>query len=120
MLARTSILGLVLLFAATASTQDFKCPAAQGKKLLTNAAVFDGPPKEKAELEPDDSRGKTSYAFASWDVGYLFKIGRTPFLICKFGSSADAEAVTIKLGKPVQKCVFRARTATSPAEMVCK
>jgi hypothetical protein len=120
MSSRTSILGLVMLFAATASAQEFKCPATQGKKSLVNTAVFDGPPEEKAELEPDDSRGNTSYAYASWDVGYLFKIGRTPFLVCKYGSSFDSVSVAIKVDKPVLKCVFRANTANSPAEMICK
>jgi hypothetical protein len=117
---RTSILGLALLFAVTAWAQEFKCPTTQGKKPLTNASAFDGPPEEKAELEPDDSRGKTSYTSASWDIGYLFKIGRTPFLECRYGSLKDIETATIKVEKPVQKCVFRANTANSPAEMIWK
>lgn len=115
-----SILGLVFLLTATAHTQEFKCAATQGKKPLTNAAVFDGPPEEKAELEPDDSRGNTSYTYASWDVGYLFKIGRTPYLVCKYGGSKDSETVTIKVDKPVQKCVYRTHGAGLPAEMICK
>jgi hypothetical protein len=116
MSSRTSIPGLILLIAVTASAQDFKCPAAQGKRLLFNTAVFDGPPEKMVELEPDDSRGNTSYTYALW----LFKTGFTPFLVCRYGSLKDTETVTIKVDKPVQKCVFRAHTASSPAEMICK
>jgi hypothetical protein len=120
MSARTSILGLALLFAAAASAQEFKCPTTQGKKPLFNAEVFDGPPEKRGLLEPDDSRGNTSYTYPSWDVGYLFKIGRTPFMECRYGSLKDTETVTIKVDKPVQKCVFRANEGARPAEMICK
>jgi len=120
MSSRTSILGLVLFFVATASAQEFKCPATQGKKPLTNAAVFDGPPKNLVELMPDNSGGKMSYTWATWDVSYLFKSGSTLYVNCWYGSLKDAEIVTIKVDKPVQKCAFRAHTASSPAEMICK
>lgn len=116
MLPRISILGLVLLLAATANTQEFKCPASHGKKPLFNAAVFDGPPEKMGELEPYDSRGNTSYTYALW----LFKTGFTPFLACEYGNSKDYETVTIKVDKPVQRCVFRVHGAGLPATMICK
>jgi hypothetical protein len=117
---RISILGLVFLLAATAYAQEFKCPSSHGKKLLVNTAVFDGPPKNMFELEPDDSGGKKSYTWASWDVSDLFKSGRTLFLTCWYGSLKDPEIVTIQADKPVQKCVFRTHGAGLPAEMICK
>jgi hypothetical protein len=114
-----SIFGAVLLIAAAAHAQEFKCPSAQGKNALFNAAVFDGPPSDKAELAPDASKGTTSYTFASWDVGYLYDMGHSVFLVCKFAGLGDAQAVTIKVDKKVKQCVFRAPKGT-PAEAICK
>ena len=114
-----SILGAIVVLAACAHAQEFKCPASQGKSPLFNVAVFDGPPAEKAELEPDDSRGNTSYTYASWDVGYLYDIGHRVYLVCKFAGLGDAQAVTIKVDRKVQRCVFRADKGV-PAEAVCK
>lgn len=111
--------GVILVLAATGQAQEFKCPASQGKNLLFNAAVFDGPPAEKAELAPDDSKGKTSYTYASWDVGYLYDMGHRVFLVCKFAGLSDAQAVTIKVDRKVQRCIFRAPKG-QPAEAVCK
>ena len=119
MLIRKSIFGAILALAATANAQEFKCPASQGKNLLFNAAVFDGPAAEKAELAPDDSKGKTSYTFASWDVGYLYDMGHRVFLVCKFAGLSDAQAVTVKVDRKVQRCVFRADKGVA-AEAVCK
>jgi hypothetical protein len=113
------ILGVILVFAAAVHAQDFKCPSNQGKSPLFNAAVFDGPPAEKAELAPDVSRGKTSYTFASWDVGYLYGMGHTVYLVCKFTGLGDAQDVTIKVEKKVRQCVFRADKGV-PAEALCK
>jgi len=62
----------------------------------------------------------TSYTYASWDIGYLFKIGHTPFLTCRYGTLKDTETVTVKVDKPVQKCIFRTHGASQPAELICK
>ena len=114
-----SVVGAILVFAATTKAQEFKCPSSQGKSPLFNAAVFDGPPAERADLVPDVSKGKTSYTFASWDVGYLYDMGHTVYLVCKFAGLGDAQAVTIKVDKTVHQCVFKADKDV-PAEAVCK
>lgn len=119
MLFKKSILGAFLVLAAAAHSQEFKCPSSQGKNALFTVVVYDGPPAEKADLAPDVSRGKTSYTFASWDVGYLYGEGHTVYLVCKFAGLGDAQAVTIKVDKKVQQCVFRADKGV-PAEAVCK
>jgi hypothetical protein len=116
---RKSILGALLVLAATAHAQEFKCPSSQGKNPLFNVAVFDGPPADKAELAPDVSKGKTSYTFASWDVAYLYGMGHNVFLVCKFAGLGDAQAVTIKVDKKVQQCIFQTPKGL-PAEAVCK
>ena len=121
MLLYKSILGAALVFAVTVHGQEAKCPSFQspGKNPLSNAAVFDGPPSEKVELAPDVSRGKMSYTYASWDVGYLYGMGHAIFLVCKFEGLGDAGNVTIKVDKKVQQCVFRAHKGL-PAEAICK
>ncbi|MGA2046479.1 MAG: STY0301 family protein [Terracidiphilus sp.] len=119
MLLQKSILGAFLVLAATAHAQEFKCPSSQGKSVLFTVVVYDGPPVGKADLAPDVSRGKTSYTFASWDVGYLYGMGHSVYLVCKFAGLGDAQAVTIKVDKKVRQCVFRADKGV-PAEAVCK
>jgi hypothetical protein len=116
-----SIFGAVLVIAACAPAcaQQFKCPASQGKSPLNNAAVFDGPPAQKADLVPDDSKGDLTYTYARWDVGYLTGSSHHVYLVCKYAGLGDAGSVTVKVDKPVQQCVFRAPKG-QPAEAVCK
>jgi hypothetical protein len=121
MLLYKPIFGAALLLAVAAHAQEVKCPSyhSQGKNPLFNAALFDGPPSNKVELEPDVSRGKLSYTYASWNVGYLYGMSHTIFLVCKFEGLGDAGNVTIKVDKKVQQCVFRTHKGL-PAEAVCK
>lgn len=113
------VIGIVLVLAATAYAQEFNCPASEGKSPLFNAAVFDGPPAEKAELAPDVSKGKMRYAYASWDVGYLYGMGHNVFLVCKYAGLPEAQNVTIKVDRKVQQCIFRAPNG-QPAEAPCR
>jgi hypothetical protein len=114
------ILSAGLLLALTAHAQEFKCPSYQGKNPLFNADVFDGPPEKNVQLEPDASRGNKSYTYALWKIGYLFDLGSTPFLVCKFAGLGDAQSMTIKVDKRVEQCVFRTHGGGQPAEAECK
>jgi hypothetical protein len=114
------IAGAVLLVAASAIAQSFKCPAMQGKNPLAGASVFDGPPSEKADLVPDLTKGSGDHLYSSWDIGYLFGMGRTPYLVCRFADLPDAQAVTLKIDKKATKCIFKAHAGGQPAEAECK
>jgi hypothetical protein len=114
------IAGTILLIATAAPAQSFKCPAMQGKNALASISVFDGPPAEKADLAPDLTKGSGDHLYSSWDIGYLFGLGRTPYLICKYAGLPDAQAVTLKIDKRVAKCIFQAHAAGQPAEAECK
>jgi hypothetical protein len=110
----------VLLIATAAHAQSFKCPALQGKNALANVSVFDGPPAEKADLVPDLTKGSGDHLYSSWDIGYLFGMGRTPYLVCKYAGLPDAQSVTLKIDKKVAKCIFQAHAAGQPAEAECR
>lgn len=114
------IAGAVLLASTAVSAQSFKCPARQGKNPLAGVSIFDGPPAEKADLAPDQTKGSGDRLYASWDIGYLFGLGRTPYLVCKFAGLPDAQATTLKIDKKVEKCVFQAHPSGQPAEAECK
>jgi hypothetical protein len=109
-----------LVIAASASAQSFKCPSWQGKNTLAAVSVYDGPPAEEADLVPDLTKGSGDHLYSSWDIGYLFGIGRTPYLVCKFAGLPDAQAITLKIEKKVTKCIFQAHTGGQPAEAECK
>jgi len=114
------IAGAVLLAAAAAPAQSFKCPALQGKNHLANVSVFDGPPAEKADLVPDLTKGDGDHLYSSWDIGYLFGMGRTPYLVCRYAGLPDAQAITLKIDKRVAKCIFQSHAASQPAEAECR
>jgi hypothetical protein len=114
------IAGTILLIAMAAPAQSFKCPAMQGKNALASISVFDGPPAEKADLAPDLTKGSGDHLYSSWDIGYLFGMGRTPYLVCKYAGLPDAQAVTLIIDKRVTKCVFQAHGIGQPAEAECK
>lgn len=115
------IAGAVLLVAAAAApAQSFKCPAMQGKNPLASVSIFDGPPAEKADLVPDLTKGSGDHLYSSWDIGYLFGINRTPYLVCRYAGLPDEQAVTLKIDKKVAKCIFQAHASGQPAEAECK
>jgi hypothetical protein len=120
MTLRLPVVCVALALAVTAHAQQFKCPANRGSSLLVSADVYDGPPAEMVQLVPDDSTGTMSYTYASWNLEYLFDMGHTPFLVCKFAGLPDTEKTIIKIDQKVQKCVFKAKSGDRPAEAECK
>ncbi len=120
----SSLSRLALLFGLARSftlhAAEIKCPSYHGRAALSSVVVFDGPPEERADLNPDKSTVKGDRGFASWDVRYVFDGGRSLFLVCRFAGLSDAEAVTLKIEKKVGKCVFRTRGKAGPAEAVCR
>lgn len=112
--------GLLSLVAFTACAQELKCPASQGKNVLTSVDLFDGPPAERADLVPDDSRGTTNLMYASWKVGYLFDSGRKLYVVCSYSGPQPTSEVTLKAEKRVSSCIFRAHGKGHPTELSCK
>ncbi|MGA2648885.1 MAG: STY0301 family protein [Terracidiphilus sp.] len=114
------IAGAILLVAVAAPAQSFKCPAWQGKNPLAGVSVYDGPPAEKADLVPDLTKGSGDRLYASWDIGYLFGLGRTPYLVCRYAGLPDTQSVTLKIDKSVAKCIFSAHAGGQPADAECR
>jgi hypothetical protein len=114
------ILVLAVVLTGTARAEEVACPSYQGKNALSSVVLFDGPPEQKADLMPDVSRGDADHAYASWEVGYIFESGGSLFLVCRFSGSSDANGLTIKVEKKVQRCIFRTHGRSRPAELSCK
>jgi len=114
------IAGAVLLIATAAPAQSFKCPAMQGKNALASVSVFDGPPAEKADLDADAMTGSGGHLSIFWDIGYLFGMGRTLYLVCKYAGLPDEHSITIKIDKKVARCIFHSGAAGQPADAECK
>jgi hypothetical protein len=114
------VVGAALMLAGTAHGQAVKCPSYQEKTPLSTVVLYDGPPEQRADLMPDVSKGSGDRAYASWDVGYIFGSGRNLFLLCRFGDMDNAHAVTVKVEKKVERCVYRTHAGGKPAELSCK
>ena len=102
---------------ASLSAQEVKCPAQQGKSPLVSVSVYDGAPSENADLKPDESRGAGNYTYASWDVGYLYDMGRSVSVVCRY---KGAGTVTVKINHKVNRCIFRSHGGGQPADFSCK
>jgi len=111
---------LVLSPIGTAHAQEAKCPSYHGKHPLTSVVVFDGPPEQRADLMPDVSKGSGDHAYASWDVSYIFDSGRNLFLVCRYADAGNANTVTVKVEKKLQRCIYRTHSGGRPAELICK
>ena len=85
---------------------------------LSGAILYDGPPEEIADLIPDQAKGSGDHATSSWDVAYLYDTGRNVYLVCKYTDLKDA--ITIKVEKKVQTCIYRTLSNNKPTEMFCK
>ena len=92
----------------------------QGKNPLVGISVFDGPPAEKADLDADAMTGSGGHLSIFWDIGYLFGMGRTPYLVCKYAGLSDEHSITIKIDKKVARCTLQAHAAGQPADAECK
>jgi hypothetical protein len=94
----------MMVLAALASTAAINCPAtAQGRHLAT-VQVFDGPPRERADLAPD---GRL------WDLKAIRSTSSPEgfFLVCGY---AGGHAVTLRLPHAVEAC-RRGGTLAAPS-----
>lgn len=96
------------------------CPARNGREPLTTVTLFDGPPEERADLIPDESRGSGDHAYARWDVKYIYEAGRVLFLQCQYSGNNASQVLVIPVKSKVRSCVFRTHPKGLPAELVCQ
>jgi hypothetical protein len=106
-----------VLTMGSAHAKEARCPPYHARSPLSGAVVFDGPPNERADLMPDQSRRSDDHAHAAWNVGYIFEMGRKLFLVCRYSNLSDT--VTIKVDKKVRRCIYDA-TPNRPAELSCR
>jgi hypothetical protein len=106
----TAVLATAVLATAAPARAATRCPPTLDGHAHQRASVFDGPPQEQADLVPD-SMGA---AGDEWRVGYLFDLGRVPFLVCRYAGTP--RTVTLRLQPPVATCI----TAHRPPETVCR
>lgn len=93
------------------------CPETQGGKPLTGVSVYDGPLAEMADLVPDDSSGKPGHESASWDVAYIYKAGRKPFLACRYADTQ--KPLAIEATEPVTHCTITEMGKGKPPVAAC-
>jgi hypothetical protein len=106
----TKLFALILAFvlfavpasAASVTSQGVKCPATveqNGKKFpLKGMSLFDGDPKENADLAPDMQKKNRNM----WTL-HALKDGRSYNLVCRYEGTIEVQAFT--LDKIVSKCV---------------
>jgi hypothetical protein len=84
----------MMALAALASTAAISCPATLQGRPLTTVQVFDGPPRERADLEPDERL---------WDLKAIRSTSSPEgfFLVCGYGSG---RTVTLRLPRTVETC----------------
>ena len=100
-----------------ASAGEISCPHMHQGTQLTTVMLFDGPPGERADLEPDsvhESRGETR---SEWDVAYIFKAGRRLFVECEYGQ--EANTVVLEPAPSTYICEYLAR-GEKEVSLVCK
>jgi hypothetical protein len=114
------IVSAVLVVVSMAHGEEAKCPSYKDKSPLSTVVLFDGPPEQRADLMPDVSKGRGDHAYASWDVSYVFDSGRNLFLVCRFAGMTDTDAVTVKVEKRVQRCIYRTHGKGKPAQLTCR
>jgi hypothetical protein len=72
-----------------ASADEVRCPQTHAGSQLTTATLFDGPPSQHADLMPDTSHETKNGSQTKWEIAYLFKLGRQPFVECQYGSKGS-------------------------------
>lgn len=110
------LLGLAAL-PPLARAADIHCPGAHQGSPLSTVTLFDGPPSEHADLEPDSFSKTKQGTRSEWDVAYIFKTGRQLFVACEYGPKADA--VLLQPGPGTYQCEFLAETS-GKVSLTCK
>lgn len=112
-------LAIVVLVAASGSAfaTETQCPQTHAGSQLTTVTLFDGPPSEHADLEPDSSHQGKGGIRSEWDVGYIYKAGRHLFVECRYGPKTPS--VVLEPGPSTDKCAFISHGAKN-VSLVCK
>jgi hypothetical protein len=91
----------IFIFATAVHADEIRCPAKSGNNKLSNVSIFDGPPEEKADLEPDNSKAGVS----TWDVSYIFENGGKLYLQCEY--SGSPKPIVVEVDKMVHVCTYK-------------
>ncbi|HUB43603.1 MAG TPA: STY0301 family protein [Acetobacteraceae bacterium] len=118
-LVRPAGAALLLLAAVPHLTHaaDIQCPRMHQGSSLTTVSLFDGPPSEHADLEPDVIHKTKRGLWSEWDVAYLFQQGRQLFVECGYGRNIPA--VLLQPGPGTGKCEFLSE-GTGRVSLTCK
>jgi hypothetical protein len=108
------VLAAVPLSALAGETQ---CPKRHAGSQLTTVTLFDGPPSEHADLEPDTFHQGKNGSRSEWDVAYVYKLGRHLFVQCQYGPKTPA--VLLEPVPSTYKCEFISQGAEN-VSLVCK
>jgi hypothetical protein len=90
---------------------EIHCPTTHAGSQLTTVTLFDGPPSEHADLEPDTFHQSKGGSRSEWDVAYIYQAGRHLFVECQYGPKASA--VILEPGPSTYKCEFLSEGAKS-------
>jgi hypothetical protein len=92
---KKAFLTLILISQITWSAQLIQCPALKEKQPFTSLSIFDGDPKQNADLAPDNSDSPLPH---KWTLD-----GTTPWLVCNYGPKYK-HLFTQKIKGSVKSC----------------
>ena len=102
---------------APAFAGETQCPKTNAGSNLTTVTLFDGPPSEHADLQPDTSQQSKGGSRSQWDVAYIYKAGRHLFVECQYGP--NAASVILEPVPSTYTCEFISQGAKN-ISLVCK
>ena len=110
---------IVALAAAPVSVSagEIRCPTTHAGSQLTTVTLFDGPPSEHADLEPDTFHQSKGGSRSEWDVAYIYQAGRHLFVECQYGP--NAASVILEPVPSTYTCEFVSQGAKN-ISLVCK
>lgn len=87
-----------------AGASDASCPQTQHGVGLKTVTLFDGPPKDHADLVPDSFHEAEGIGRSEWDVTYIFQAGRRLYVQCDYGPTVPV--VVLQPVASTKKCVY--------------
>ncbi|HUB13350.1 MAG TPA: STY0301 family protein [Acetobacteraceae bacterium] len=110
------LLSLATVPSVARGTQ-IRCPDAQQGSPLATVTLFDGPPSEHADLEPDNFHKTRQGTWSEWDVAYIFKAGRQLYVQCQYAQ--HAASVMLEPGPGTYQCEY-VTEAGGKVSLTCK
>ncbi len=107
------ILSMIVFFSfpVASAVAGQSCPE-HSNTTLRFVAVFDGDPRELAELQPDGHSNNSGYYL----VGEVYKQGRNLYLQCEYRNNSTE---TIRLSKRISRCSYSFHKDAS-LEFICR